>query len=419
MGPVQAGGPTPKLRGELQQRFRGAVAADAERARGGGGAAGRADGGGGGGARAAAVPVGAQRVGVQGRPPLELGQVALPGLVPEHQLQGGHLRRRRRGGARVLGLRAAVRGPPPADAARRADLGLQRRCWCDARRRSPRPPPRRPRRRPPRRQRRRSRRRRPPTGPPTPPSPRSPSSPSRRSRRRARRRRRPPRSSAARLPPSRSRRRRRAPTPAPDAAAAEAAPPRAPTPTPALPPAPPPAVRLVQPRTQSSSATPIASDGAVASLLVAPGRGETRIDGRLYLQSRTQLAVGCTVAPSLAGTRLRLLLLDADGRPLLPQWRVLEPADADAVVGETGAVRFPPVRITTTPYKECVPHLRLAAVHDSVDVNDVQRASRSRSRSTSSESSRGRSTRPPARRAAGTPRAGNGTAPPRPTRRSV
>ena len=31
MGPVQAGGPTPKLRGELQQRFRGAVAADAER----------------------------------------------------------------------------------------------------------------------------------------------------------------------------------------------------------------------------------------------------------------------------------------------------------------------------------------------------------------------------------------------------
>ena len=376
MGPVQAGGPTPKLRGELQQRFRGAVAADAERR-----AAAAARPGGPTAAEAAALelpryPSGRNESGYKGvhrsnsgkwlcqvsfqntnfkvgifddaaeaaraysvcarlcevlRPPTPPG-------APISAYNGGAVVRR---SAPVAAPAAAPPAPPAAAPPAPAEPPAPTADWAnDA------------------------------TEPalallalPSQPAPRAPTpAPSAVVRG-------PSPTFAFTAPPT------RAPTPAPDAAAAEAAaPPRAPTPTPALPPAPPPAVRLVQPRTQSSSATPIASDGAVASLLVAPGRGETRIDGRLYLQSRTQLAVGCTVAPSLAGTRLRLLLLDADGRPLLPQWRVLEPADADAVVGETGAVRFPPVRITTTPYKECVPHLRLAAVHDSVDVNDVQRA---------------------------------------------
>ena len=58
--------------------------------------------------------------------------------------------------------------------------------------------------------------------------------------------------------------------------------------------------------------------------LVQPCRGETRIDGKLYLQSRAPLLVSLRGALASAGTRVKLCCLDSSERLLAPQWRVLQ-----------------------------------------------------------------------------------------------
>ena len=116
-------------------------------------------------------------------------------------------------------------------------------------------------------------------------------------------------------------------------------------------------------------------DHDATRLVVVPTRGETRIDGKLYLQSRAPLTVTLHAPQSPAGTRVRLMLVDNNDRALMPQWRVLEPHDVQATVNADGVASFDHLRITTTPYKENVAHLRLAAVPvESADAPAAQHA---------------------------------------------
>jgi len=65
---------------------------------------------------------------------------------------------------------------------------------------------------------------------------------------------------------------------------------------------------------------------------VQPCRGETRIDGKLYLQSRAPLLVTLRGARRAAGTRVKLVLLDSHDRMLTPPWRVLEPPEVSSTL---------------------------------------------------------------------------------------